>query len=195
MGTERRYPHHQRRPRVMDLLTKTLLNGGDTVLCRGPSFIRFFEHLPAPRAKLVGIPMEETASTQKLEEALNREKNVAYLYTIPNFKTSGITWRPGETQGGEPRAVPGITRLIVLEDNLRRPFREDVPSIKSPSIPRAWWSMPVPSQSDLPPHRVGYAIGPKGGPAKDGGVCQQKKKKRKKNKGNKKRQQTKNKEK
>ena len=31
---------------VMDLLTKTLLNEGDTVLCEAPQLHRFFEYLP-----------------------------------------------------------------------------------------------------------------------------------------------------
>ena len=35
---------------------------------------------------------EDGIDTQKLEEALNTEKNVKYLYTIPNFQNpSGIT--------------------------------------------------------------------------------------------------------
>ena len=78
---------------VMDLLTKTLLNEGDTVLCEAPSFIGSLNTFRSYRAKLVGIPMEEDGiDTQKLEEALNTEKNVKYLYTIPNFQNpSGIT--------------------------------------------------------------------------------------------------------
>ena len=78
---------------VTDLLTKTLLNEGDTVLCEAPSFIGSLNTFRSYRAKLVGIPMEEDGiDTQKLEEALNTEKNVKYLYTIPNFQNpSGIT--------------------------------------------------------------------------------------------------------
>ena len=78
---------------VMDLLTKTLLNEGDTVLCEAPSFIGSLNTFRSYRAKLVGIPMEEDGiDTQKLEEALNTEKNVKYLYTIPNFQNpTGVT--------------------------------------------------------------------------------------------------------
>ena len=78
---------------VMDLLTKTLLNEGDTVLCEAPSFIGSLNTFRSYRAKLVGIPMEEDGlDIRKLEEALNTEKNVKYLYTIPNFQNpSGIT--------------------------------------------------------------------------------------------------------
>ena len=52
------------------------------------------------RAKLVGIPMEEDGiDTQKLEEALNREKNVKYLYTIPQLpEPLRHHHEPGEAQ-------------------------------------------------------------------------------------------------
>ena len=78
---------------VMDLLTKTLLNEGDTVLCEAPSFIGSLNTFRSYRAKLVGIPMEEDGMDMAcLEKALETEKNVKYLYTIPNFQNpSGIT--------------------------------------------------------------------------------------------------------
>ena len=40
---------------VMDLLTKTLLNEGDTVLCEAPSFIGSLNTFRSYRAKLVGM--------------------------------------------------------------------------------------------------------------------------------------------
>ena len=102
---------------VMDLLTKTLLNEGDTVLCEAPSFIGSLNTFRSYRAKLVGIPMEEDGiDTQKLEEALNTEKNVKYLYTIPNFQNpSGITMSLEKR-----KKVYELCRehnVIILEDN------------------------------------------------------------------------------
>ena len=119
---------------VMDLLTKTLLNEGDTVLCEAPSFIGSLNTFRSYRAKLVGIPMEEDGiDTQKLEEALNTEKNVKYLYTIPNFQNpSGITMSLEKR-----KKVYELCRehnVIILEDNPYGDLRfagEDVPSIKS----------------------------------------------------------------
>lgn len=118
----------------MDLLTKTLLNEGDTVLCEAPSFIGSLNTFRSYRAKLVGIPMEEDGiDTQKLEEALNTEKNVKYLYTIPNFQNpSGITMSLEKR-----KKVYELCRehnVIILEDNPYGDLRfagEDVPSIKS----------------------------------------------------------------
>ena len=119
---------------VMDLLTKTLLNEGDTVLCEAPSFIGSLNTFRSYRAKLVGIPMEEDGiDTQKLEEALNTEKNVKYLYTIPNFQNpSGIT-----TTLEKRKKVYELAckyDIAILEDNPYGELRfsgEDVPTIKS----------------------------------------------------------------
>ena len=131
----------------LNLLTKTLLNEGDTVLCEAPSFIGSLNTFRSYRAKLVGIPMEEDGiDTQKLEEALNTEKNVKYLYTIPNFQNpSGITMSLEKR-----KKVYELCRehnVIILEDNPYGDLRfagEDVPSIKS-------WSTPAPSPRSSPP--------------------------------------------
>ena len=119
---------------VMDLLTKTLLNEGDTVLCEAPSFIGSLNTFRSYRAKLVGIPMEEDGiDTQKLEEALNTEKNVKYLYTIPNFQNpSGITMSLEKR-----KKVYELCRehnVIILEDNPYGDLRyegENLPAIKT----------------------------------------------------------------
>ena len=149
---------------VMDLLTKTLLNEGDTVLCEAPSFIGSLNTFRSYRAKLVGIPMEEDGiDTQKLEEALNREKNVKYLYTIPNFQNpSGITMSLEKR-----KKVYELCRehnVIILEDNPYGDLRfagEDVPSIKSLDTEGVVVYAGSFSKVISPGMRVGYAIGPK----------------------------------
>ena len=149
---------------VMDLLTKTLLNEGDTVLCEAPSFIGSLNTFRSYRAKLVGIPMEEDGiDTQKLEEALNTEKNVKYLYTIPNFQNpSGITMSLEKR-----KKVYELCRehnVIILEDNPYGDLRfagEDVPSIKSLDTEGVVVYAGSFSKVISPGMRVGYAIGPK----------------------------------
>ena len=149
---------------VMDLLTKTLLNEGDTVLCEAPSFIGSLNTFRSYRAKLVGIPMEEDGiDTRKLEEALHREKNVKYLYTIPNFQNpSGITMSLEKR-----KKVYELCRdhnVIVLEDNPYGDLRfagEDVPSIKSLDTEGVVVYAGSFSKVISPGMRVGYAIAPK----------------------------------
>ncbi len=149
---------------VMDLLTKTLLNEGDTVLCEAPSFIGSLNTFRSYRAKLAGIPMEEDGiDVERLANALNTEKNVKYLYTIPNFQNpSGITMSLEKR-----KKVYELCRdhgVLILEDNPYGDLRfagEDIPSIKS--LDREGVVLYAGSFSKVvsPGMRVGYAIGPK----------------------------------
>ena len=149
---------------VMDLLTKTLLNEGDTVLCEAPSFIGSLNTFRSYRAKLVGIPMEEDGiDTEKLEEALDTQPNVKYLYTIPNFQNpSGITMSLEKR-----KKVYELCRahgVVILEDNPYGDLRvsgEDVPSIKSLDQEGVVVYAGTFSKVISPGMRVGYAIGPK----------------------------------
>lgn len=149
---------------VMDLLTKTLLNEGDTVLCEAPSFIGSLNTFRSYRAKLCGIPMEEDGiDVEKLENALHTEKNVKYLYTIPNFQNpSGITMSLEKR-----KKVYELCRdheVVVLEDNPYGDLRvegEDVPAIKSLDKEGAVVYAGSFSKVVSPGMRVGYAIGPK----------------------------------
>lgn len=149
---------------VMDLLTKTLLNEGDTVLCESPSFIGSLNTFRSYRAKLCGIPMEpDGISIEGLSRALDTEKNIKYLYTIPNFQNpSGITMSLEKR-----KRVYELCRdhgVLILEDNPYGDLRfkgEDLPSIKS--FDEAGVVMYAGSFSKVisPGLRVGYAIGPK----------------------------------
>ena len=78
---------------IMDLFTKSILNEGETVLTEAPSFIGTLNDFRSYRAKLVGIPMDtDGMNMEALEKALRTEKNVKFIYTIPNFQNpSGIT--------------------------------------------------------------------------------------------------------
>lgn len=149
---------------VMDLLTKTLLNEGDTVLCEVPSFIGSLNTFRSYRAKLCGIPMEEDGiDTGKLAQALDTEKNVKYLYTIPNFQNpSGITMSLAKR-----KKVYELCRdhgVIILEDNPYGDLRfagEDLPSIKSFDTEGVVMYAGSFSKVVSPGMRVGYAIGPR----------------------------------
>lgn len=148
---------------VMDLLTKTLLNEGDTVLCEAPSFIGSLNTFRSYRAKLRGVPMEaDGISIEGLEHALNSEKNIKYLYTIPNFQNpSGITMSLEKR-----KKVYELCRnhnVLILEDNPYGDLRfagEDLPSIKSFDQEGVVMYAGSFSKVVSPGMRVGYAIGP-----------------------------------
>lgn len=149
---------------VMDLLTKVLLNEGDTVLCEAPSFIGSLNTFRSYRARLRGIPMEKDGlSLEGLENALKQEKSVKYLYTIPNFQNpSGVTMSLEKR-----KKVYELCRehnVLVLEDNPYGDLRvegEDLPPIKAFDAEGAVLYAGSFSKVVSPGMRVGYAIGPK----------------------------------
>lgn len=118
----------------MDLLTKSVLNRGDTVLCEAPSFIGSLNAFRSYEANLVGLPIEpDGVSISALEEALQTNKNIKYFYTIPNFQNpSGVTMSLAKR-----RQVYELCRkyhVLILEDNPYGDLRfagEDVPAIKT----------------------------------------------------------------
>lgn len=149
---------------VMDLLTKTLLNEGDTVLCEAPSFIGSLNTFRSYRAKLCGIPMgADGIDVERLEQALKMEKNIKYLYTIPNFQNpSGTTMSLQKRK--QVYALCRAHNVLILEDNPYGDLRvegEDLPSIKSLDTEGAVLYAGSFSKVVSPGMRVGYAIGPK----------------------------------
>lgn len=119
---------------VMDLATKSLINEGDTVICEAPSFIGSLNSFRAYKARLCGIPLESDGmNLEALEKALKTEKNVRFIYTIPNFQNpSGVT-----TSLEKRHAIYELAKkygVLILEDNPYGELRvsgEDVPAIKS----------------------------------------------------------------
>ncbi|MBQ6624201.1 MAG: PLP-dependent aminotransferase family protein, partial [Clostridia bacterium] len=102
---------------VMDLTTKIFINEGDTVVCETPSFIGSLNCFRSYKANLCGVPVESDGmNIEKLEEALKNNKNVKFIYTIPNFQNpSGITMSLEKR-----KAVYELAKkynVLILEDN------------------------------------------------------------------------------
>ena len=77
----------------IELACKVLCNEGDVIICEKPSFIGSLNSFKSYNAKLVGIELEEDGiDLNKLEDALNYNNNVRFIYVIPNFQNpSGRT--------------------------------------------------------------------------------------------------------
>lgn len=102
---------------IMDLAGKSLLNEGDTVICEAPSFIGSLNTFRSYNAKLCGIPVvEDGMDIGALETALQKEKNVRFIYTIPNFQNpSGVTMSLEKR-----KAVYALAKkygVLIIEDN------------------------------------------------------------------------------
>ncbi|MEE1057048.1 MAG: PLP-dependent aminotransferase family protein [Acutalibacteraceae bacterium] len=119
---------------IMDLATKSLCNEGDVIICEAPSFIGSLNSFRSYNAKLVGVPVESDGiNIDILEEKLKSEKNIKFIYVIPNFQNPS-----GVTMSFEKRkAVYNLAKkygTLILEDNPYGDLRysgEYVPSIKS----------------------------------------------------------------
>ncbi len=160
---------------VMDLATKSLCNEGDTVICEAPSFIGSLNCFRANGCRLVGVEVESDGmNIEKLEEALKVEKNVKFIYTIPNFQNPA-----GVTMSLEKRkALYEVAKkygVLILEDNPYGDLRvsgEDVPSIKSFDEDGIVIYAGSFSKILSPGLRVGYSIAPQALTAKMT-VCKQ----------------------
>ena len=119
---------------VMSLACHCLINDGDTIICEEPAFIGALNCYRSFGANLVGVPLEKDGmNLEILEEKLRTEKNVKFIYTIPNFQNPG-----GSTMSFEKRkAVYELAKkygVLILEDNPYGDLRvsgENVPAIKS----------------------------------------------------------------
>lgn len=149
---------------IMDLFTKSILNEGETVLCEAPSFIGTLNDFRSYRAKLIGIPMDtDGMNMEALEKALQTEKNVKFIYTIPNFQNpSGITMSLEKRKNLYDLAKQ--YGVMILEDNPYGDLRyagEPLPTIKSFDEDGIVLYAGSFSKVISPGMRVGYAIGPK----------------------------------
>ena len=120
--------------KVMDLATQALCNFGDTVICETPSFIGSLNCFRSYGVQLRGVPVEADGMNMEiLEQKLKENKNVRFIYTIPNFQNPS-----GATMSLEKRkrlyALAKAYNVLILEDNPYGELRvkgEHLPSIKS----------------------------------------------------------------
>ncbi len=149
---------------VMDLITKSMVNEGDTVICEAPSFIGSLNSFRSYNARLCGIPLESDGmNIEALEKALQTEKNVRFIYIIANFQNpSGVT-----TSLEKRKQIYELAKkynVMILEDNPYGELRirgENVPSIKSFDEDGIVAYAGSFSKILSPGMRLGYVIAPK----------------------------------
>ncbi len=149
---------------VMDLLTKSLCNEGDVVICEEPSFIGSLNSFRSYKVRLHGVPLESDGmNLEALEKALQEEPCAKFIYTIPNFQNpSGVT-----TSWEKRKAIYELAKkygVMILEDNPYGDLRfagEHIPAIKSLDEDGIVMYAGTFSKVISPGLRVGYGIGPK----------------------------------
>ena len=148
---------------VMCFTTQALCNEGDTIICEAPTFIGSLNAFRSFGANLVGVPVENDGiNIEQLENALKNNKNVRFIYTIPNFQNpSGVTMSLEKR-----KAVYNLAKkygVMILEDNPYGEIRfegENVPCIKSLDTDGIVIYAGSFSKVLSPGLRVGYAIAP-----------------------------------
>ena len=148
---------------VMDLAAKSLCNEGDVVICEAPSFIGSLNSFRSYNARLVGVPVESDGiNTEILEEKLKTEKNVRFIYVIPNFQNpSGVTMSLEKRK--KVYALAKKYGVMILEDNPYgelRYFGENVPAIKSLDTDGIVMYAGSFSKVISPGMRVGWCVAP-----------------------------------
>ncbi len=149
---------------VMNLMSHVFINNGDTVICEEPAFIGALNCFRAFGAKLAGVPLEgDGMNIDILEEKLRTEKNVRFIYTIPNFQNPA-----GSTMSLEKRKkVYELAKkygVVILEDNPYGDLRVsggDVPAIKSFDDDGVVVYSGSFSKIIAPGVRVGFVLAPK----------------------------------
>lgn len=148
---------------IMDLTTKILVNEDDVIICEAPSFIGSLNCFRSYKARLCGVPVEKDGmDTEKLEEILKTEKNVRFIYTIPNFQNpSGATMSLEKRK--EVYRLAKKYGVMILEDNPYGDLRvsgQHIPPIKSFDEDGIVIYAGSFSKILSPGMRVGYVIAP-----------------------------------
>ena len=147
---------------IMDLLSKSVINEGDTVVCEEPSFVGALNSFRSYNAVLKGVHMQEDGmDLAKLEEILKSDSRVKFIYTIPNFQNPmGITTSWEKRQG--IYALAKKYNTLILEDNPYGDLRfagEAIPAIKTLDTEGRVLYSGTFSKTISPGMRVGFAAG------------------------------------
>ena len=122
----------------LDLVSKALLNPGDTLIVELPSYLAALNAFRSYGGEMVGIPMDdEGMQIDILEETLTKLKNdgkkVKFIYTISNFQNpAGVTMSLARRK--KILEVAKKFEVLILEDNPYDKLRfegEPIPSIYS----------------------------------------------------------------
>lgn len=106
---------------VLDFVTKILVNEGDSIVCEGPTFVGALSAFKSYNANIAQVELTENGlDPDALEAAVKNNKNVRFIYVIPNFQNPTGLMMPLSTR----KAVLDIAErndVYVLEDN---PYEE-----------------------------------------------------------------------
>ena len=146
---------------AMDLLSKALIDPGDTVLVENPSFLGNLQCMKLYQANLVTVQSDENGLiTEDLEEKI-KQYHPKMLYTIPTFQNPSGKTLPDDRR----RKIAKLANqygVIVAEDDPYRDLRYEGEPLRSIKYyDEGGWIMFLGSFSKIisPGLRVGYIAG------------------------------------
>jgi len=147
----------------IDLMTKAMIDPGDTVLVEDPTFLGALQTFKLFQANLVGVRMDENGlDPNDLEDKLKAHR-AKFLYTIPTFQNPTGRTLPAERRKAVARLCAKYG-CMVLEDDPYAALRyegEPQPSIKSFDTENIVVKLLSFSKTISPGLRVGAAYGPR----------------------------------
>lgn len=118
----------------IELTCKSFCNEGDVVICENPTFIGALNAFRSNGAKTVGVELEDDGiNIEKLEEAIDNNKNAKLLYLIPTFQNPAGTSMSLEKRK-KVYEIAKKHKLVIIEDNPYGELRfagDEIPTIKS----------------------------------------------------------------
>ena len=149
---------------AMDLLCKSLLDPGDTVLVENPSFLGNLQCLKLYQANLVTVDSDEDGLIPEDLEQKIRQYHPKLLYTIPTFQNPTGKTLPDSRR----KAVADLANrygMVVAEDDPYRDLRYEGEKVKAiKAYDQNGWVMFLGSFSKTisPGLRIGYIAGDAG---------------------------------
>lgn len=149
---------------AIESFAKAFLDEGDGVICEDPSFISSLNAIRSYNGgRLIGIPVDDDGMRMDcLEEALKREKNVKFIYTIPTFQNpTGVTLSLERRK--RMLELAKQYNVLILEDSPYFELRysgEELPTIKSLDKDGIVAFAGSLSKILAPGIRVGFLLGP-----------------------------------
>ncbi|HRS22184.1 MAG TPA: PLP-dependent aminotransferase family protein [Clostridia bacterium] len=117
----------------LDFSAKIFINEGDVIITESPSYLGALNAFKAYQPKFVEIPMDEDGMIiEELEKALAANKNIKFIYTIPDFQNPTGRTMPVERRK-KLMELATEYEIPVIEDNPYGELRfegEILPSLK-----------------------------------------------------------------
>ncbi len=149
---------------ALDLSGKVFLDEGDVVLCESPTYLAAISAFRAYGCRFIEVPTDEGGMLMDaLEEMLNAEERVKFIYVIPDFQNpTGRTWYKNRRE--QLCRLAEAYNVVILEDDPYGELRfegERLPSVKSYDRTDCVFYFGTFSKILCPGYRIGWIAGEK----------------------------------